>query len=368
MSTDSLKYRFATAKDVTICNDFYNSNYNTLRSEKQWVWEFVTPNSSELPFSIALKGDKVVGTQALIPIKFIDESGIFMTAKSEETLVSSSMRGKNLFENMYKPLFKFAANHNYQSIWGFTPAEKAFRKVGFDIPCTTRQLLLALSPEALIIIFGSQSINRFKRFGFSLIGLLLVMWAHLRQAFHSNQLKDGEVLTNLENADLFDDQFSRRFVNTWGGCTILRNKDYMTWRIFENPYVRANIVAIVKDGLLLGYAAFSVDINRIGYLIDIVVAHPNGHGDSKRISHILLAESIRRLAQLGATCIRGWTFNNHKFDLLIQSVAKSLGFLVINKGNAVVFHTSYPANRKQSSHMNFKNWYVTRIFTEGVQG
>lgn len=365
-----MKIRYALPDDAAACNAFHNAHYGLKRTDDQWAWEFVRPtHSGDLPHVLVIEDGEVVGTQAFIPIPFIDEAGTFMTAKSEETLVAAKMRGKSLFGRMYELLFKYAVDHDYKSIWGFTPAEQAFRKQGFQIPASTRQLFLAISPGSLqeAAQARDQAVSGLRKLALLGFGAVLSVWARLL-GLGAARLRFREELIDLEDAALFEHGYSKRFVEAWGGATILRDCEYMQWRIFENPYRRAKVAAVVADGILLGHVAFVVGDDGTGYLVDIMAAHPAGKDQDARIAGILIAEAITRLRRMGASCIRGWTLNEHPFDQLVRRVAIRQGFLFLKRGNAVVFQTAFQPEPRRTSHDDFANWYVTRLFTEGTNG
>lgn len=365
-----MQIRNAIPSDEAICNRFYNEHYDRRRTAEQWRWEFVEPTKAgPLPFVVAVDEGEIVGTQAYIPVRFIDEAGVFLTAKSEETLVSSKMRGKNVFGKMYDQLFQVARDNACMSIWGFTPADRAFRKLQFDIPAATGQLLLVLAPQSLAQVANAQGDGGSggRRLGLRLAGLILSVWSKLA-AFGSDALAADERLTDLQDAHLFDEQYSRRFIDAWGGTTILRDHEYMQWRIFDNPYRQANVVGIVRDNILVGHVALAVDEEGAGYLVDLIAAHPLGKQDDARIVRLLIAEAVQRLAHIGASCVRGWTLNDHPFDILVRRAALCRGFIVIRRGSWVVYQTRFQTRSRGTSHDDFGNWYVTRLFTEGTTG
>jgi GNAT superfamily N-acetyltransferase len=364
----------ASASDGWRCNSFHNDHYGGARSLEQWRWEFVDPSENDaIPFCVATRNGTIVGTQALIPVPFIDERGVFLTAKSEETLVSPDMRGRDLLAALYQPLFKFAADRGYQSIWGFTPAARAFRKIGFETPGCTRQLFLSLEPAALAeAVIKSDAESRALSAGSArLVGVALWGWRKLCAGLarvRAPRLTAPDELRTLGDAELFDASLMERFVHRYGGATILRNREYMEWRVFRNPYRRAVVLAVLHKARLAGYLAFSIGDDRTGYLVDVVVAHPLGVTRDLRTLHVLLDAGIHRLARMGAKCIRGWSVTDHRFDVLVRKVARHHGFVLIRRGHDVVFTTNHLPHRRGTSHDDFRNWYVTRLFSEGTSG
>jgi len=64
----------------------------------------------------------------------IGNKRVFLTGKSESTLISKQYRGQGIFERMYSKLFEIATRQGVAVIWGFTGATKAFSKLGFTVP------------------------------------------------------------------------------------------------------------------------------------------------------------------------------------------------------------------------------------------
>ena len=132
--SNNLLIKLARRGDANRLNEFYNNYYNENRTTKQWFWLFgqFPLSDGRLPFAFAELKGKVVGTQALIPIKFINEQGTFWTGKSEETLVDPSMRRLNIFRKMYDRLFQIEEVQQLEILWCFSPALKAFEKIGYS--------------------------------------------------------------------------------------------------------------------------------------------------------------------------------------------------------------------------------------------
>ena len=368
MIGESMEIRHARPEDASACNDFYNSTYERNRSVEQWGWEFITPNpAGALPYVVAFEDGQLVGTQAYIPVRFIDEKGVFLTAKSEETLVSPRMRGKNLLNQMYDSLFEHARTRDVKSIWGFTPAEKAFLKLGFSIPCKTRMLVAPITPRGLSKL-AARNGSASRRLALAVSGTGLALWRSIRSLRPRDRLPRGEALVTLENAQAFSEAYSEKFLAAWGGATILRDAAYMQWRLFDNPHLRATVMGFEVEGALTGHIAFAVDPNGVGRIVDVMAAHPGGRADDERLTRIMLAEAVARMRDQGAEVVTAMTVNDHPYDALIRKLSARLGFVDLNRGSAVVVHTDFGAVKRGSSHDDFANWFVTLLFTEGGLG
>lgn len=349
-------------EDIEECNDFYNRAYGSKRTLEQWHWQFNHLLWGKRPFVVAKEGGRVVGTQALMPITMLDVEGDILTAKSEETLVDSSMRGKGVFQKMYEPLTAFALEQGVKAIWGFTPANKAFEAIGFQVPNRTSQLVHPLSVRAGAAFedsvgTGMRGVTMSAAIGAaSLVSAALVALASDRSR--------GIRLEILEQPPAEADTLCREFVRGWGGTTILRDSAYMKWRYYDNPVVRATLLGAYRGDTLVGWMAYSLDESSIGYIVDTIVLRTE---QAPRILHALMLQAVLTLRAAGAVAIRSWRLNAHPFDQLISKVARRLGFYLLRRGEPVVLYLA-PELDPAASLADWNDWFVTRAYTLGEVG
>jgi len=336
----------------------------------QWRWEFIenTYGKAPTPFVCARDGGRIIGTQAFIPIQMIDKVGVYWTAKSEATLIDFKYWGQHILEKMYEPLFHYAEEQDFTVIWGFTPAAKAYTQLPFEFPGKTEQLFLPFSSRMITSLVnkatgGSNSFLRAAavRAGGSLVAAL----SSTRTALSSKKLPEGLEIRTMESADEQAGSVCERFVDQWGGATIYRDSRYLQWRLFENPYVRSVVKGIYEEDKLLGWVAFTIGDDGIGYLVDLLVACDTSRYTAGKLVGRLLLEAVLGARNMGATGIRSWRVNQHPFERLVASEAKKIGFYHVKRGYPVVLHNC-PAGEKRPSTVSFDNWYVTRIYTEGA--
>ena len=374
--------RLLTEKDIEASNELHNEAYDRRRTLNQWRWEFLPHRleCNQIPFAVADDGGRIVGTQALIPIQMIDREGVFWTAKSEETLVASAYRGQKLFERMYDLLFEFAQDHRFRYIWGFTPATKSFKRIGFDVPGQTAQLFYPFSARSVSTGTASASLksdpslrSRLLRPLYGPVVSVARIWSATQLHVSARKLdaiSDGDriSLRTLESAPLKAGELCRRFVARWGGTTVFRDENYLNWRIFGNPYLKAIVRAAYLGDELVGWIAYSVGDDGMGYIIDLIVATPKSVDFGvETVARYLLRDAVVALRAAGAFGIRGWRVNNHPFDQLVFRAAKYLGFWYVKKGFDIVVRVDPVAETKARDNW-FDDWYVSRIYTEGLAG
>ena len=358
-------------------NNFYNTYYGTHRTFDQWKWEFLTPSRDfgpPFPFAAVVDGEKIVGTQALIPLRMIDRKGIFWTAKSEETLIDPSYRGQNLLARMYETLFDYARENNFLGVWGFTPARKAFDKLGFTLPAQTRQLFMPFYSRYIPVVLEKPKLWPLGLIALAssrMVGFLGAFpWLLSNKTFRNKKI---EVCISIQPpADAGN--LCERFVKTWGGVTLYRDAKYLSWRFYQNPYLRPICLEVFQKGILTAFLAFSMTPDRMGYLVDITAAPAEEGFSLKEACHdvrplvsAMLREAVRRLRNMGALGVRTWSVNNHPFDTLVRHELIRQGFWFVPRGFDIIFQI-VPGTPERQGFNIVDHWYITRAFTQGTTG
>ncbi len=359
------RFRLATPADGPKCNDFHNRVYGKSRSLDGWVWEFCKDQDAPapLPFVLIEQDGQVLGTQAYIPIEFIDQDGAYPTGKSEETLVDTSLRGQGMFPKLYEHLFQVCEARQIHWLWGFTPAGKAFRKVGFETPSKVSQILKPLKADfvarALAASAETEPTLTLKN---RLLGLAALAASKARVL----PAADGRItIEALTAAPDWADDLSRRFVAAWGGTTLNRSKAYLQWRFLTNPYVDCALWAVYDGGEPVGLFASSLQ-NNLVYLVDVIIAHGDGARTDRALDAVF-GKLDALGAEAGASGIRGWHGSDHPFSAKVTARAKAAGWFHYKKGHEIVLwrNRNLAANRLPA---NTDRIYITRAFTEGHLG
>ncbi len=371
-----MEIRLIAEGEEQLCNDFHNRVYKKSRTMAQWKWDFVLNNydRSPIPYAVVEDDGKIVGTQAFIPIRLIDRDGIYWTAKSEETLVDPNYRGQQLFEKMYALLFDYARDHELAYIWGFTPAIKAFVRLGFEVPGETHQLFMPFSTRSIPVMmkkggYGKEtSLLDDIKIGVVRVGCLAAqVVSSAKVASQRKRAAGGPEIRTMEVADEQTGEICRKFIEKYGGTTIYRDAEYVRWRLLENAYVKSVIRAAYDGNTLLGWTAFTLGDDGMGYLVDLMVACDGSPYSEEYVVRKLLLEAVTGTRNMGASGIRGWKVNDHPFDLLVSRVARQVGFYHIKRGHAVVLYNC-EAGKHRAAYDRFDDWFVSRVFTEGVLG
>lgn len=349
------------------CNDFHNRVYGKRRPLDGWVWEFCkdhdAADDAPLPFVLIEQDGEVLGTQAYIPIAFIDKDGIYPTGKSEETLVDTSLRGQGMFPKLYEHLFAECAARNIHGLWGFTPAGKAFRKVGFETPSKVSQILKPLKADFIArALAASGDGDPAPSLKNRLLSLVALAASKLKAPVAAD---NGITVEPLIAAPEWADDLSARFIAAWGGTTVHRSKAYLDWRFFTNPYAACALWGVYDGNEPVGLFASSFQGNLI-YLVDVIIALDDGERANQALDAVFAKlDALGREA--GASGIRGWHGSDHPFSARVTRRAKADGWFHYKKGHEIVLwrNGALEANRLPAATNQI---YITRAFTEGHLG
>lgn len=375
-----MEVRLIQESEIDECNAMHNSYYGKSRTAAQWRWEFAQwklPDGT-IPYAIVRDAGRIVGTQALIPVRFIDANGVFLTAKSEDTLIDPGYRGKNLFGSMYELLFRVAREGGVQCIWGFTSARGAFTKAGFDFPADTSQLLLAFSPACLLDNFTQQGAVQppLKRLLYRAAGTAAVACSALqrllpgRGELERTAASAGIRIYALDSVPEAVTDLSRSFAARWPGVTIFRDAAYYQWRLRDNPHTPSVLLGAYSGDKLVGIVAFVLNRSGIGFIVDVIACSGPSRSDEaldRAITSLLLGEAARRLRTMGASCARAWSVTDHPFDRLVREAAKAQGFFHLRRGHGVVRYTR-DATDRAAPLKDIQQWCISRLYSEGTDG
>ena len=334
-----INYRLATDEDISSFLAIYNRLYQTNRSEEAFRWEFRECPHGEGFHVLAESDGKVVGMQAIIPIRFSNQDGEILTGKSEDTLVDPSQRGKGIFEGMYQLIFSECRRRGIQFIWGYTTAIKPFKGIGFDVPFHHGQSLAVFTPSKaanyLISLDPSASFSK-------KLKVKALAWASfMKQQGKRSKFKVTEALVGAD-------------IRLAEAYEIRQDNPFMQWRFVENPIDGKQKVLVVQNG---GHrvAKFWCMIKPSGV---IFIEHRIFFSDSAtECAQALIALKNHFSSKGSIVC--DWTFPLSSDNTFYMNVLKQAGFMHLTHGISFVFHPL-------DSSIQAADLKLTRLSTEGV--
>ena len=107
----------------------------------------------------------------------------------------------------------------------------------------------------------------------------------------------------------------------------------------------------------------------MGYLVDLLVAREEADPRlAEKITRVLLFDAVDRLRKAGAAEIRSWHLNHDPYEKVLLRATSAAGFFRINRGGGRMVVRPHLDVVGRPSLKSFDNWFVSRLYTEGVLG
>lgn len=344
--------RLLQDSEKELVNNFFNDIYKTNRPLKNFEWEFFEGPFGKAIYVVAIDDSvtttiKVVGIQCAIPIEMLGSCGeIVLTAKSEDTLVDPAYRGQKIFERMYDLLFAESRKVGIKYIWGFTPANKAFERLGFEIPFKAEQALLVIKPLASFSYL--KKLNAQNKFAdkLKIFGLVVLSWLRgLNSIFFSTSALRESSLTAQDVA------FKAAFSGS-NYFSLNETDAYLTWRLKNNPFNNnyRSFKAVNQQTKLDLLINFRKDVAYVEQLI----AKPHTSIKAE------LKSMIKIFRQHDAALIRAFTFRSNEILIEQGNALKEAGFTYLTRGSYFVWKALDDKNAIDSRQL-----LINRLFTQG---
>lgn len=350
---EEIIYRLALDADIERINAFYNKIYNKNRTHEQFYWEYNSAPAGRAIYVIAEHGNKVVGTQCAIPYYVIDKNNNqTLTAKSEDTLVSPDYRGKRIFENMYSLLIEECKKNKISFIWGFTYADKPFRKIGFEIPYKSTMGLMTLKPFKATRYF--YSITAHKNINSYLKILALSMFSYVKFLFLFS-ISSNKIDVDFDDIDYNNNHFNYLKHDKLFGLKL--DKEFLNYRIVRNPYNSNYKTVNYHHGReLKASVKFNISKDNIAYIIHVFFAD----NLSLKMRNSFLMKTIRITKMRQCSVIRFWGFNHNIENKKEIERLKESQFVFINRG------ISFVGLNLTRMPINFNDFVLSRMASQGT--
>ncbi len=160
--------------------------------------------------------------------------------------------------------------------------------------------------------------------------------------------------------------FDEKFETFWNTIAndydyfLIRNRDYMNWRLTQNPNVKYHVKAALSGDKLVGYVVLELDDND-GYLAGSIfelLSLP----DYPDVVFPLFEETVHYFDSLGVDCISMTTIHGHSY----QKIADSLGFInapyasdvhVMFWGYNNYFYDRISSLRPEKTYFSYSDYY-----------
>ena len=371
MAPDEIIIREYKEGDEVQINLLHNKEYGTNRGSEEWRWEFKSGPYGKSILVVAEYKGEIIGTQALLPITLSYGDVQILSAKSEETLLKAEFRGQGVFKRLYDKCFELAAERGIALIWGFTNADKAFIKCGFEVLGRLNRLTLIFDPAQTYKVYRdripSQVKSRFRsQVGqklllrvFTLIGFL---WYKTRNCKirHSPRFK----VTTINQADERFDVFWETFRRKASFYTIIRGSDYLDWRIFRNPKMIYKLLTVIKNDRIQGYVLLGKSKREnMGYMTDLCVLSEY----FEEVAELLIGHAVEYFRSQGVANVDAWRVGNNREMKTHSCSLRRFGFVSVPMGSCIVMKVLAEDGNLPVDPNQLNQWFITNLFSEGVE-
>ena len=357
-----IRFKVAEEKDISRINGFYNNYYKINRTNEQFRWEFEDCPAGKAIYTMALdENDNIIGIQAGIPVTLITSNNdTFLSIKSEDSLIDPDACYRYTKRDVFKELYSFFTGQckllDAHCIWGFTHAVKSLKRVGFDLPFHSKQLLVVIHPfKAYLHLAGLNPKNKITdKLKVAVLCLLSFFSGWKRFLIKSGKSPYRVVEGISSNIILFKE------MTDTGGTLIFIEQDekYLKWRIQSNLYpVSYRCYNFFRSDRLCGQIIISYGNDKNCYIEQMLFTRDLSSFEKRQI----LKEVVNRILKLKISLIRFMAFDHNSYHQSDIKILNNFGFFLVNKGIGFVYmDISSNANQIQPD-----DFYLSRLYTQG---
>lgn len=264
--------------------------------------------------------DEYIASQGMIPISLKVKGEQILTAKDESSFLLPTFRGKGIFEDLYFHTIQTSEQDGIQIIWGFTALSNVWRKkLKFDVYdglIHESELQIRFLNSLSSAWKSDQSFARKVKLSFkSFISLTKGKKLPKADKLYKADFLDIKEDTNLK---LIIELYDEWAVNHSHFISINADKDFLNWRISNNPVVNYKIIGVFKNQKLVGIGIVNDNVNK-AYLLDFIVPK------KENLNHSFI-EIIRCLKrQNSVSHLIYWASHKNDYARTIHSLFKSYG-------------------------------------------
>ena len=343
----------SVAKVIHFYNSAQSDKFQTNnRSWEEFDWLFLKGCIKPSLYCVASESEsgEIIGTNAGIFIPMLAKNGEqVLTIKGEDTLLSlDKMIGlgkRDILKELLQTISEKSKADNAAFIWGFTPAKAPYLRCGFKIITQIRGSFYVIKP----LKFYKYQIRKLPYLSlFKKTILFLFSWynyLNIRLLFYN----PSEYSRKRISLDEIDEKVLLSFLPENVYTTYL-SKDFLRWRISENPSpLKYGFLEFSdKRGIVVAYFIFSSNSENIFFVEQFLFARQIT--DNKKVRIMRLAFDYCR--KLNAVMIRAMGFSHNALNIKDMELLSKSGF--------------YFFNTPDESYFVFKNLSEHEIKPEGI--
>ena len=354
ISTELVNLKTVTQAQLSEIVGFHNNYYNENRQNNHFLWQYNTFEPNNTIFTLLKEHNKLIATQAMMPIHLKIGNKVYLTGKSENTLILPEYRGGKYMKVLYDYAVACCQDKGIKLVWGFTGATNAFQNFGFKVYQGIQTYELQ-GPNLWAVI--NQKLNLS-------IPLLGKIRATLKAIFHhykstkintANISKPPNYIISSEQLDLNElKAFLYNIHNEYAETISLHyTKKYLNWRTRKHPFLKYKEYQVKRNNNLVAYA-FVTSFRETVSISDFI------------------SEDIHAASMIMAKIANDYSKTAAKFIIMINSsnilnrstmkVITEYGFSPYFRSNFVIRDLSHG---KLKNIFDITNWNISALWSEG---
>ncbi len=300
---------------------------NRCLSDFRWLVEDNPAGKAKL--FIALKKDKVVGMQSLIPYTFVQNGVLLNTFKSEDTLVEKSLRGKGILSKLYEMVHAHAKD---KLVWGLTDKREILKRVKMP---SSEKLTISISVKRPALVSDKKGLHRF------VAKTLFYSFLYLKSVFTSKKVKTNLNQKEINPSDYgckeLIDFFEKMSEQNPKILFPLMNFEYLKWRLTDNPNLKSYKVVVShdEDGSIVICSILGIE-GKSAYWQSYYALSDVGHDE--KTGHII---SLRKnIFDSGINLIHTWLFECNSNVKDVKEIFYKAGFSKVRDGLWIVHNSA----------------------------
>ena len=248
-------------------------------------------------------------------------------------------------------LFDACMKAGIKYIWGFTPARKAFERIGFQIPFQAHQALMVMNPRKAYAYLSRLNPNNKRIDKLKIAGLTFLSRLASRVVPNPPDLE-------VRRTPFYDKQNTLKALAPKGEMYYLdMTTDYLDWRLKRNPFGNNyDNVQVLQNGRLVADALINTRLPRLGYIEQIIFAEDLSENDKQKIIGAVVRELKYKVDLIRVLCFDTNDALNDQEQLFKKS-----GFIILKRGGYFVWKELEPAG------LDPNKLFLSRLFTQGNQ-
>lgn len=306
-----VEIKFTNHKDnIERLLELHKIVYGTIISPNEWIWRYTkNPVGGILTSELVVAEDKgrLVGANCFMPLKFYCNKTM-VAGLSCNTMVHPNYRNQGIFLKMIQCAQSYLPNKDISLLIGFPNSNSlpGFEKLGWEKLMSIKNFSFEINPDEFYL-------KKYGKLGASFMKLYRIF---SKQGIFNETSTSTEIGVKISN-ECPGSAEPLAIMNNSNKIQLVSNIAFLKWRLDNNPKNKYGYITLTRDGVICGYAIFSIiqeeyDL-RIGRIVDCLI-------DTDENYQIIISKTIEHMEKLGCHKVYMWENDCMRQQLLLNTI------------------------------------------------